>query len=125
MTNGKLRVVILGGGFGGMYAALEFERALERGADVDATLVNPDNFSLFTPMLHEVAASDLDIANIVSPIRELLRRVTFFMARSKPSISSVNASECHTDTRTIATRCHTTAWCWPSAPPRTSTTFLA
>ena len=74
----KPRVVILGGGFGGMYAALEFERALARGADVDVTLVNQDNFFLFTPMLHEVAASDLDITNIVSPIRRLLRRVTFF-----------------------------------------------
>jgi NADH dehydrogenase len=72
------RVVILGGGFGGMYAALEFERALARGADLDVTLVNHDNFFLFTPMLHEVAASDLDITNIVSPIRKLLRRVTFF-----------------------------------------------
>ncbi|WP_413936470.1 NAD(P)/FAD-dependent oxidoreductase [Nitrospira sp. BLG_1] len=78
MANNKPRVLILGGGFGGMYAALEFERALERGANVDVTLVNHDNFFLFTPMLHEVAASDLDITNIVSPIRKLLRRVTFF-----------------------------------------------
>jgi len=78
MVSGKPRVVILGGGFGGMYAALEFERALARGAALDVTLVNHDNFFLFTPMLHEVAASDLDITNIVSPIRKLLRRVTFF-----------------------------------------------
>jgi NADH dehydrogenase len=78
MVNGKPRVVILGGGFGGMYAALEFERALARGAALDVTLVNHDNFFLFTPMLHEVAASDLDITNIVSPIRKLLHRVTFF-----------------------------------------------
>lgn len=61
-----------------MYAALEFERALERGANIDVTLVNHDNFFLFTPMLHEVAASDLDVTNIVSPIRKLLTKVTFF-----------------------------------------------
>jgi NADH dehydrogenase len=78
MSDGKPRVLILGGGFGGMYAALEFEQALAQGADLDVTLVNRDNFFLFTPMLHEVAASDLDITNIVSPIRKLLRRVTFF-----------------------------------------------
>ena len=78
MSSNKPRVLILGGGFGGMYTALEFERALARGANVDVTLVNHDNFFLFTPMLHEVAASDLDITNIVSPIRKLLRRVTFF-----------------------------------------------
>jgi len=78
MSNEKPRVVILGGGFGGMYAAMEFEQALAQGADLDVTLVNCDNFFLFTPMLHEVAASDLDITNIVSPIRKLLRRVAFF-----------------------------------------------
>ena len=78
MPDKRPRVLILGGGFGGMYAALEFERALARGADLDVTLINHDNFFLFTPMLHEVAASDLDITNIVSPIRRLLRRVTFF-----------------------------------------------
>ena len=79
-------MLILGGGFGGMYAALEFEQALARGADLDVTLVNRDNFFLFTPMLHEVAASDLDITNIVSPIRKLLRRVTFFHG----NIESIN-----------------------------------
>ncbi|HRI38959.1 MAG TPA: NAD(P)/FAD-dependent oxidoreductase [Nitrospira sp.] len=78
MATAKPRVLILGGGFGGMYAALEFERALERGANLDVTLVNHDNFFLFTPMLHEVAASDLDVTNIVSPIRKLLCKVTFF-----------------------------------------------
>ena len=78
MSNSKPRVLIFGGGFGGMYAALEFERALGRGVNIDVTLVNQDNFFLFTSMLHEVAASDLDITNIVSPMRKLLRRTTFF-----------------------------------------------
>ncbi|HEX2712427.1 MAG TPA: FAD-dependent oxidoreductase, partial [Candidatus Acidoferrales bacterium] len=72
------RVVILGGGFGGMYAALEFEKILARDPGVEVTLVNQENSFLFTPMLHEVAASDLDITHIVNPIRKLLRRVTFF-----------------------------------------------
>jgi NADH dehydrogenase len=89
MSSGKPQVLVLGGGFGGMYAALEFERALARGADLDVTLVNHDNFFLFTPMLHEVAASDLDITNIVSPVRKLLRRVTFFHGDIK-SIDLVN-----------------------------------
>src|SRR5574342_561936 len=71
------RVVILGGGFGGIYAALRLERALGRGAALEVTLVNRENFFLFTPMLLEVAASDLDLTDIVSPIRTLLRRVKF------------------------------------------------
>jgi NADH dehydrogenase len=103
MSHSKPRVVILGGGFGGMYAALEFERALARGADVDVTLVNHDNFFLFTPMLHEVAASDLDITNIVSPIRKLLRRVTFFhgeieaidLVQKRVGLSHGHEQHCH------------------------------
>ena len=73
----KTRVLILGGGFGGLYAALEFEK--RRDPDVEVTLVSQDNFFLFTPMLHEVAASDLDLTNIVSPLRKLLRHVRTFV----------------------------------------------
>ncbi|MBX7221959.1 MAG: NAD(P)/FAD-dependent oxidoreductase [Blastocatellia bacterium] len=74
----KTRIVILGGGFGGVYAAMEFEKSLARDPNIEITLVNRENFFLFTPMLHEVAASDLDITHIVNPIRKLLKRVNFF-----------------------------------------------
>lgn len=73
-----VRVVVLGGGFAGVYAALELERRLGRRAGVQITLVSRDSSFLFTPMLHEVAASDLDMTHIVNPIRKLLRRATFF-----------------------------------------------
>src|SRR5258707_305982 len=66
MSDKKSRVLILGGGFSGLYAALEFERW--KNSDIEVTLVNRDNFFLFTPMLHEIAASDLDITNIVNPV---------------------------------------------------------
>jgi NADH:ubiquinone reductase (H+-translocating) len=72
----KTRVLILGGGFGGLYAALEFEK--RRDPDFEVTLISQDNFFLFTPMLHEVAASDLDLTHIVNPIRKMLRHVHFF-----------------------------------------------
>ena len=74
----KTRILILGGGFGGLYTALELERQLGNEPDVEITLVNRDNFFLFTPMLHEVAASDLDSSNIVNPIRKMLRTTQFF-----------------------------------------------
>jgi len=77
-TNRPKQVVILGGGFAGLYAALELEKSLARRADTEVTLVNRENFSLFTPMLHEVAASDLDLTDIVNPFRKLLRKVKFF-----------------------------------------------
>jgi NADH:ubiquinone reductase (H+-translocating) len=71
----KKRIVILGGGFGGVYAALHLERLLAGKRRVEIRLVSRDNFFLFTPMLHEIAASDLEITNIVNPLRKLLRRV--------------------------------------------------
>ncbi|MEW5975997.1 MAG: NAD(P)/FAD-dependent oxidoreductase [Acidobacteriota bacterium] len=74
----RTRIVILGAGFAGLYAALELEKTLAREADVEVTLVNRENFFLFTPMLHEVAASDLDMTHIVNPIRKFFRRVRFF-----------------------------------------------
>ena len=72
----KTRVLILGGGFGGLYAALEFEKRKDPRFEV--TVVNRENFFLFTPMLHEIAASDLDLTNIVNPVRKMIRHVNFF-----------------------------------------------
>src|SRR6266478_4197694 len=72
----KTRVLILGGGFGGLYAALQFEK--RRDPRFEVTVVNRENFFLFTPMLHEIAASDLDLTNIVNPVRKMIRRVNFF-----------------------------------------------
>jgi NADH dehydrogenase len=74
----KTKILILGGGFGGLYTALELEKRLGSDASVEITLVNRDNFFLFTPMLHEVAASDLDSSTIVNPIRKMLRKTQFF-----------------------------------------------
>ncbi len=74
----KTRIVVLGGGFAGVYAAMGLERRFRKDPSVEITLVNRENFFLFTPMLHEVAASDLDITHIVNPIRKLLRHADFF-----------------------------------------------
>jgi NADH:ubiquinone reductase (H+-translocating) len=79
MRDGKKQILILGGGFGGVYTARELEKGLGANSDVEITLVNRDNFFLFTPMLHEVAASDLDPTDIVNPIRKLLSRTHFFV----------------------------------------------
>jgi NADH dehydrogenase len=73
------RIVVLGGGFGGLHTALHLEKLLAGDPEVEITLVSRDNFFLFTPMLHEVAASDLDITHIVSPIRTLLKHSTVFI----------------------------------------------
>ena len=85
---GAKRILILGGGFGGLYTAMELEKALAEDSSVEITLVNRENFFLFTPMLHEIAASDLDFTHIVNPIRRLLKKVNFFTAKFRPLICS-------------------------------------
>jgi len=62
-------VVIVGGGFGGLYSA----RAL-RHAPVRVTLVDRQNFHLFQPLLYQVATGGLSPANIATPLRAILRR---------------------------------------------------
>jgi NADH:ubiquinone reductase (H+-translocating) len=69
------RILIAGGGFAGLYAAMQFEKRLARRADVEVTLISRENFILFTPMLHEVAAGDLYPGDIVNPLRRILRHV--------------------------------------------------
>src|SRR5260370_22539674 len=73
------RVLILGGGFGGVYAALRLEKSLARHDNLEVTLVTRDNYFLFTPMLPEVAAADLEPSTIVNPPRTLLHRVKTFV----------------------------------------------
>jgi NADH dehydrogenase len=60
--------VILGGGFGGLFAA----RAL-RGADVRVTLIDRHNYHLFQPLLYQVATAALSPGDVASPIRWILR----------------------------------------------------
>src|SRR6266566_3674336 len=69
------RIVIAGGGFAGLYAAMHFDKRLARRADVEVTLISRENFILFTPMLHEIAAGDLYPGDIVNPLRRILRHV--------------------------------------------------
>jgi NADH:quinone reductase (non-electrogenic) len=71
----KKRIVILGGGFAGVEAARYLDRTAAKRQDVEVTLVSRENFTLFTPMLHEVAAGDLEPTHICNPLRKLLRRV--------------------------------------------------
>lgn len=72
-----IRIVIVGGGFAGLYTALELEHAFVRDDRVEITLVNRDNFLLFTPMLAEVLSGSIEAQHIVSPLRAFLRKVRF------------------------------------------------
>jgi NADH dehydrogenase len=76
----KTRVIIAGGGFAGLSAAMYLDKTLARREDVEVTLISRENFILFTPMLHEVAAGDLYPGDIVNPLRRILRHVKFVEA---------------------------------------------
>jgi len=63
------RVVIIGGGFGGLYTAKAFRRA-----PVEVTLIDKRNFHLFQPLLYQVATGALSPGDIASPLRSVLSR---------------------------------------------------
>src|SRR5580692_677785 len=64
----RKRVVILGGGFAGINAAMELAKL-----PVDVTVVDRRNYHLFQPLLYQVALAVLSPAEIAQPIRSLLR----------------------------------------------------
>ncbi len=71
------RIVILGGGFGGLEVARHLDRLFRADRDVEITLVNRDNYFLFTPMLPEVAGSSIEAKHVVSALRAFFRGVVF------------------------------------------------
>ncbi len=80
-TSARRRVVIVGGGFGGLAAAHEL-----RHADVDVTLVDRTHHHLFQPLLYQVAGGGLAAGECATPIRTALRRnsnITVLMGEAK------------------------------------------
>ena len=69
-----------GGGFGGVYTALHLERLIGKGAPLQVSLVNRENYLVFQPMLAEVIAGDVGILDTVSPLRQLLGGTDLFVS---------------------------------------------
>lgn len=67
--NRRTRMAMLGGGCGGLSAAWHFDKTLTHDPDEEGTRVNREHCFLFTPLRHEVAASDLDVKHFVNPVR--------------------------------------------------------
>lgn len=86
------RIVILGGGFAGIAVARRLEHRL-RPDEAEIVLVSRENFSLFTPMVPEVASGALDVRQIATPIRSQLTRTRFVLAE----VERIDADE-----RTVA-----------------------
>ncbi len=69
MAAGRKRIVVVGGGFGGLLVVKGL-----RAADVDVTLVDRQNYHLFQPLVYQVATGGLSAPEIATPLRRILRR---------------------------------------------------
>src|SRR4051794_13796428 len=68
-----VRVVILGGGFGGVAVAQELEKLVPHlDRPVEVTLISQSNYLLFVPMLPSAAAASVELTHILSPLRDIL-----------------------------------------------------
>ncbi len=75
-----MRILVLGGGFGGVTTARHLERLLHSRADVEITLVSRDNFFVLTPLLFEACSGRLELRHCAQPIRSALQRTRFIEA---------------------------------------------
>src|SRR5262245_24466380 len=73
----RSRIVILGGGFGGVLTARHLERLCKGRTYIEITLVSRDNFLVMTPLLFEVCSGALDPRHCSFPIRAFLRKTRF------------------------------------------------
>ncbi len=76
-TADSTKIVILGSGFGGIYALRRLVPALKRHENVETTMISDENFFLFSPLLHEVAMGRIETRHIAYPIRRLRWREKF------------------------------------------------
>lgn len=76
----RKRVLILGGGFGGVYTARHLERLWRGAGPIEITLVNRDNYFVMTPLLFEAGSGVLEPRHAVNPIRPLLATTRFVEA---------------------------------------------
>ena len=75
--NAGMRILILGGGFGGLATALQLDQQLSLAEDVSVLVVDRNNDLLFAPLLWTVANGRANPNNVVVPIRNFRKRPTF------------------------------------------------
>src|SRR5213594_4385496 len=71
MNQKRARVLIVGGGFGGVYTAMALERLLRNDPSVEVGLISKENYLVFQPMLPEVISGSIGILDTITPIRRL------------------------------------------------------
>ncbi len=72
-TERPTRIVIVGGGFGGVYTAIALEKLLGHGPEAEIALISKENYLTFQPMLPEVISGSIGLVDTITPIRRLCR----------------------------------------------------
>jgi NADH dehydrogenase len=72
----RKRILLLGGGFGGIYTAMALGKSLRRDEGVEIVLINRENYMVFQPMLAEIISGSIEILHTIAPIRRLCPTVT-------------------------------------------------
>ncbi|MDP9252119.1 MAG: NAD(P)/FAD-dependent oxidoreductase [Chloroflexota bacterium] len=95
------RIVIVGGGFGGLHLVRHLEKQLKRG-EAEVTLVDRSNFSLFTPLLYQVATGELPPHAVAYPLRVPLAQAGFRFLRTEVEAIDVEKKTVRTEDGEIA-----------------------
>jgi NADH dehydrogenase len=76
----KKKIVILGGGFGGVYSAVYLEKLMtaQERESVEITIVSRDNYMVFQPLLPEVISGSVQLNHVICPIRRLARTAQLY-----------------------------------------------
>jgi len=77
------KIVILGGGFGGVYTLKYLHKFFHNRKDIKLVLVNKKNYFLFTPLLVEAATGGISLDNAIEPIREIIKCCDWDFVHSK------------------------------------------
>ena len=89
MEQKRTRVLIVGGGFGGVYTAMTLEKLLKRNPSVEVGLISKENYLVFQPMLPEVISGSIGILDTITPIRRLCPKTNLY-TREVESINFTN-----------------------------------
>lgn len=101
MLRKPAQIVILGGGFGGLYAALTLQKELAGSELAEVTLVDRRNYFTFTPLLPEVAAGTLGRAHVTYPFRFLAKNGRFRFIQGEAQAFDLDARVVRTETVAI------------------------
>lgn len=94
-----IRILILGGGFGGIYTLKHLHKFYHQKQDIKLILIDKNNYFLFTPLLHEVATGAISFNNILEPLRETIKccNIDFF----DDEIIRINLKEKNIETKNL------------------------